>query len=249
MISNWLARFAGACATILLPATAVLAQSPAQNTQIPTSSAAAPTLPEWIIKIHEIATGDPRKPGASPLVLSKTRFGWPAVARNHGVPMSGSVTKSQYQGSPQRFDQLDRDKDGVLKASDFDWSDQAPFVQQQAMAAALFNRMNVDGDGFISPEELKKSIDRLAGSSGKLTQDDVRRLMFTGPPLVTTPNPTRAMRLFGFLTGELGSMSEGPNPGTMAPDFQLKTQDEKRTVKLSDFRGIKPVVLIFGNFT
>lgn len=34
----------------------------------------------------------------------------------------------------------------------------------------------------------------------------------------------------------------------MAPDFCLPTLDEHRTVRLSDFRGHKPVVLIFGNF-
>ena len=34
----------------------------------------------------------------------------------------------------------------------------------------------------------------------------------------------------------------------MAPDFALPSLDEDRTVRLSDFRGHKPVVLVFGNF-
>jgi hypothetical protein len=34
----------------------------------------------------------------------------------------------------------------------------------------------------------------------------------------------------------------------MAPDFSLPSLDEDRTIRLSDFRGHKPVVLIFGNF-
>jgi hypothetical protein len=34
----------------------------------------------------------------------------------------------------------------------------------------------------------------------------------------------------------------------MAPDFSLPLLDQDRTVRLSDFRGQKPVVLIFGNF-
>jgi hypothetical protein len=38
-------------------------------------------------------------------------------------------------------------------------------------------------------------------------------------------------------------------PGDMAPDFELKTLDGKRTVKLSSFRGKKPVALIFGSYT
>ena len=36
--------------------------------------------------------------------------------------------------------------------------------------------------------------------------------------------------------------------GRKAPDFSLPTLDEDRTIRLSDFRGQKPVVLIFGNF-
>lgn len=35
----------------------------------------------------------------------------------------------------------------------------------------------------------------------------------------------------------------------MAPDFALKTLDGTETIRLSDFRGKKPVVLIFGSFT
>lgn len=34
----------------------------------------------------------------------------------------------------------------------------------------------------------------------------------------------------------------------MAPDFRLPALDEDRTVRLGDFRGHTPVVLIFGSF-
>jgi len=37
--------------------------------------------------------------------------------------------------------------------------------------------------------------------------------------------------------------------GDRAPDFKLKTLDGRRTVRLSDYRGHKPVVLIFGSYT
>ncbi len=36
--------------------------------------------------------------------------------------------------------------------------------------------------------------------------------------------------------------------GSMAPDFRLPALNEDRTIRLRDFRGHKPVVLIFGNF-
>jgi hypothetical protein len=37
--------------------------------------------------------------------------------------------------------------------------------------------------------------------------------------------------------------------GDMAPDFKLKTLDGKRTVRLGQFKGKRPVVLIFGSYT
>ncbi len=37
--------------------------------------------------------------------------------------------------------------------------------------------------------------------------------------------------------------------GDIAPNFTLKTLDEEGTVTLSDSRGKKPVVLIFGSYT
>jgi peroxiredoxin len=55
--------------------------------------------------------------------------------------------------------------------------------------------------------------------------------------------------LAGLFNGELGSYFEGPNLGDRAPGFTLKTHDGKRTISLSDCRGKKPVVLVFGSFT
>jgi hypothetical protein len=41
----------------------------------------------------------------------------------------------------------------------------------------------------------------------------------------------------------------GPPVGEEAPDFELRTLEGDRVVKLSDFRGKKPVVLVFGSYT
>ena len=40
-----------------------------------------------------------------------------------------------------------------------------------------------------------------------------------------------------------------PRVGNMAPDFELWDADVTRAVRLSDFRGQKPVALVFGSFT
>ena len=37
--------------------------------------------------------------------------------------------------------------------------------------------------------------------------------------------------------------------GQMAPDFALPTVDRTRVVRLSSFRGDRPVVLVFGSYT
>jgi len=37
--------------------------------------------------------------------------------------------------------------------------------------------------------------------------------------------------------------------GDQAPDFTLRSLDGKRTATLSDYRGKKPVALVFGSYT
>ena len=42
---------------------------------------------------------------------------------------------------------------------------------------------------------------------------------------------------------------KAPKIGSKAPDFQLKVLNSKKKVKLSQFKGKKPVALIFGSYT
>jgi len=44
-------------------------------------------------------------------------------------------------------------------------------------------------------------------------------------------------------------MFEGPDLEAVAPDFSLTPPDHRSIVRLSENRGKKPVVLIFGSFT
>lgn len=43
--------------------------------------------------------------------------------------------------------------------------------------------------------------------------------------------------------------ARAPKPGDVAPDFELRDVNGENPVRLSDFRGQKPVALIFGSFT
>ncbi len=43
--------------------------------------------------------------------------------------------------------------------------------------------------------------------------------------------------------------AHAPKVGDVAPDFELCDINGKNLVRLSDFRGRKPVALIFGSYT
>jgi hypothetical protein len=43
--------------------------------------------------------------------------------------------------------------------------------------------------------------------------------------------------------------SLAPKGGDVAPDFELYDTDGKNSIRLSDFKGKKPVALIFGSYT
>jgi len=42
---------------------------------------------------------------------------------------------------------------------------------------------------------------------------------------------------------------QAPQPGEAAPDITLEAEDGSGPIRLSEFRGSRPVVLIFGSWT
>jgi hypothetical protein len=60
--------------------------------------------------------------------------------------------------------------------------------------------------------------------------------------------PMPAFFLFPFETMWTQARAGSVQPGDMAPDFRLPTQDHQSEVELSSLRG-KPVVLVFGSYT
>jgi hypothetical protein len=177
-----------ACATVslLFTVTAGVAQPlnlPTRGPSARATSGRSPVEPppEWFIRLIEIATGDPMKGGSSPLSISKTSYDWKWLAQRHGIGVSGSLDRKRFQGTQEAFERLDRNGDGVLDATDFDWSDRSPFIQQQALATALFNRLNTNGDGEVSGQEWQAMFERVAGPKGRLTSEDLPRALFAGP--------------------------------------------------------------------
>ena len=49
--------------------------------------------------------------------------------------------------------------------------------------------------------------------------------------------------------GQKALDANAPRAGEMAPDFTLYDIEGQNSVTLSDFRGKKPVALVFGSFT
>ena len=102
------------------------------------------------------------------------------------------------------------------------------------MARLLMRLMDLDKDGNISGAEyMKFFIDVDQDKDSSVTQKEIMELM-----------SKRRREMLGQ-----SQETDGPSVGQAAPNFTLRTLDGKRTVKLSDFRGKKPVVLVFGSYT
>jgi hypothetical protein len=201
-----------------------------------------------------VATGSDMGPGEGWFHPSRSRYSWDWLAARHKVKRDGSITRAQFQGPEELFARLDRNRDGVLAADDFDWSPSSPYLQQSALAGQFFRSLDRNSNGKVSREEWEALFARLAGDKGYLTADDLRGALYPPRPAAPPPSaaasqePSPLVLLTGLCSGELGSPFEGPGVNQRAPDFTLKTEDGQKQVTLSELRG-KPVVLVFGSFT
>jgi hypothetical protein len=189
---------------------------------------------------------------------SQSRYGWEWLAKLHGVALDKSIRRIDFKGPPEIFDRLDRNHDGLLKKDDFDWSPMSVYARAAMPSGFWFRAIDANGNGRISREEWDAFFTRIAKGKGYLTRDDLREALPVmppprrddePPPPPSNDDPSPITLIAGLLQGELGSPFPGPRVGTTAPDFTLPTQDGKSEITLSQFRGKKPVVLIFGSFT
>ncbi len=211
-------------------------------------------LPEAVEMLWAITRGsDLMGPNDGWFHPAASRYDWTWLAKRFDADGNGKVTGEEL-GAKETFSRLDRDKDGTLTAADFDWSPSSPLARQAMPARNWFGRIDANSNGRISREEWEAVYARAAKEKGYLTQDDLRELFPTEPPQrpgagKRDDGPSRWTLLVGLLSGEIGSMREGPALGEPAPDFTLKTHDGKQTVTLAQHRGKRPVVLVFGSFT
>jgi hypothetical protein len=207
--------------------------------------------PEIVEMIWAIANGSHMGPGEGWFHAGQSRYGWDWLVKRHAIKRDGHITRKQFQGPAELFDRLDRDRDGELTAADFDWSDRSPFLQQNRMADMVYYRIDTDSNGRISRAEWDAFFKKAAKGKSYLTPEDLRQALAMPRPSKSSdrdgPSPVVFFR--GLFHGELGSFREGPGIGDKAPDFKLPVHDGKKKIRLFDFRGKKPVVLVFGSFT
>jgi len=61
--------------------------------------------------------------------------------------------------------------------------------------------------------------------------------------------PRPLMMAFPFEPMWLSARAGSLTPGQPAPDFELERHDRSGRIRLSSYRGSRPVVLVFGSYT
>jgi hypothetical protein len=183
---------------------------------------------------------------------SVSQYSWAWLSSRFDSNRDGTIRRAEFEAPAAAWDRLDRDHDGVIAATDFDWSERSTWYQMARQGSRRFDLIDSDGNGRITADEWQAFFTIAAEGKDHLTNEDLCDAMFTIPERPRSRLATladRVDRLKVILNGDIGSMFEGPELGAPAPDFILTTHDRRRVVRLSENRGVKPVVLIFGSFT
>jgi hypothetical protein len=208
--------------------------------------------PEIVEMLWAVAHGSKMGPGEGWFHAGKSRYDWSWLAEHYDTNHDGTITREEWTGDPSLFDRLDRNGDGVLKADDFDWSDNSPYARLMATAGQVLARLDQDSNGRISQAEWEAFFAKASKGKDHVTLEDLRQALQPPAPPPDKKDqggPSPLVFFKGLYEGELGSWHEGPGIGEEAPTFTLATQDGKQKISLGDYRGKKPVALVFGSFT
>jgi len=245
---------------IVITAVLIALSPPGFAADPPRRSPSPAKLPEFAEMLWAILKdGADMGPDSGWFHPSESRYEWNWLAARFDRNKDGVVTADELKGSARLFRALDRDGDGAVTSEDLDWSPRSRYLQGRAQARGRFAQMDKNGNGRVTLAEWQKAFEKAANGKAFLTYDDMATLLFP-PPAPPRPaanggksagpeGPSRWTLLKGLFTGEIGSNTEGPSLGQEAPPFTLETHDKSRRISLADYRGKKPVVLIFGSFT
>ena len=223
--------------------------------------------PEWVEMAMAILKRQPMGSGRGWYKPASKQYDWDWIAKAFPKATDDSVIEpGEVAGiDDARFKRLDRTQDGYFSKADLKWPNN-PVMSGFGFADAVFQKLDTDGNGRVEKSELDDWFRKVGDGFDFLTTEELRKGLQIAPPASGNrgrrPSPPADQRLVflrRLLNGELGSLTEGPNVGQPAPELNLpmlkKTEDGEsleltdRIVKLDEFRGKKPVVLIFGSFT
>lgn len=186
-------------------------------------------------------------------------------------PRNNRITRRELPDyvTDKQFKVLDRDDNGTITSADLRWKNNH-IMEGNSPSNFIFNRLDADMNGRVTRAEFDKFFEQNADGFDFLTPDDLMQGLKL-PPMsamaaqqqpprnFTMPLPRRWQMLDMFLRGDLGNLEPGPEVGDDAPDFNLpllfrneiehKLELSTERVVLSDAKGKRPVVLIFGSFT
>ena len=188
-------------------------------------------------------------PVPSPTRTGETRYGWEWLATLYDKDGNGSVIYEEFSASSDIFRRLDRNWDGKLTQEDFDWSENSTLGRQKETTFALSKAVDTTSDGRITSEEWQALFAKAAEEKGYLTDEELEELIFV--PRVLKAQKEQQSRA-GRMQRQIANGKPiviAPKLGEIAPDFELHSPDGLTSVRLSSFRGNKPVALIFGSFT
>jgi hypothetical protein len=204
----------------------------------------APDVPSGAAASTNAATDEPR---SQRVRTGESLYDWNWLAARCDKDNDGIVTQDEIGSLAEIFKRLDCNWDGRLTSDDFDWSDEAALGWQKATTFALFKVIDASSEGRITAEEWQAAFEKATGEKGYLNDHDLDELIFL-PRVVKSQKEAQRGRQRGEFAGGK-RLTEAPQPGQLAPDFELHTPDGKSSIRLSSFREQKPVVLIFGSFT
>ncbi len=179
----------------------------------------------------------------------QSRFGWKWLAEHYDQNADGAVTPKELPVSQDVFARLDRTWDSKLSAADFDWSKEGLLTRHKETTFALFKSADTNSDGRISSDEFQAVFAKVAGDKQYLNEEELERLIYVPRVLKTVAEEKLRLGRSEFSPARQRTGDQVPQPGEMASDFELASPDGQKTVRLSSFRGKRPVVLVFGSFT